>query len=341
MSVKKLDQDTFNSWVDGLTAKHSIVGVQAKGERFVFAPLAGAADLRLDYDVTMLPPKKYLLPQTEPLLTFNKTNGEHKSVLDSQPLVLFGVHPYDMIAINQMDAIFSKDNYDVHYMTRRNNATIVACDVQKASANVFAGCMETAVVKEGFDVLLTRVNGGYLAETRTEKGEALFAGVDAPDASDKDLAGREQVWKDNKKNLQKHKLKCFPTDIPSLLEKSFNHKVWEEKAGLCFSCGTCTNVCPTCYCFDVQDDVNWDMQSGERSRTWDSCQLSEFAIVAGKHNFRPDKGARFRHRYYRKGKYIADKIGHIACVGCGRCITGCVAAIANPVEIYNRLLEGE
>jgi len=31
----------------------------------------------------------------------------------------------------------------------------------------------------------------------------------------------------------------------------------------------------------------------------------------------------------------------IACVGCGRCITACVTKIANPVEIYNRLAEGQ
>jgi ferredoxin len=117
--------------------------------------------------------------------------------------------------------------------------------------------------------------------------------------------------------------------------------VWVEKGSLCFSCGTCTNVCPTCYCFDVQDDVKWDMQSGARGRTWDSCQLAEFAMVSGGHNFRPKKEERFRHRFYRKGKYLPEKIGEVACVGCGRCVTGCVADIANPVVVYNRLLEGK
>jgi ferredoxin len=68
--------------------------------------------------------------------------------------------------------------------------------------------------------------------------------------------------------------------------------------------------------------------------------LNDFAAVAGHINFRKDKAARFRHRYYRKGKYVPSKIGgQIACVGCGRCITACVANIANPVEIFNRLAE--
>ena len=339
MSVKKLDQAALDSWVDSLIAKHKVYGVQAARDRFAFKPLAHAADLRLDYDVTMLPPKKYFLPQTDDLVTFKRSGG-YESVLDSEPFVLLGVHPYDMVAINQMDTVFSSDNYDVHYMTRRDNATIVACDVQNASPDVFAGYMGSATVKEGFDVLLTKVGDAWLADARTDKGEALLNGVNAPAAADSDIAAREKVWVENE-GLQKHKCSCAPSDIPGLLEKGYDHPVWAERAELCFSCGTCTSVCPTCYCFDVRDDVDWDMESGRRTRTWDSCQLTGFATVAGGHNFRPDPTERYRHRYFRKGKYVADKIGQIACVGCGRCITGCVAKIANPVEVYNRLLEGK
>jgi ferredoxin len=68
--------------------------------------------------------------------------------------------------------------------------------------------------------------------------------------------------------------------------------------------------------------------------------LTDFATVAGDHNFRENRAARYRHRYYRKGKYLFDRMNQIACVGCGRCITACTTKIANPVEIYNTLLEG-
>jgi ferredoxin len=81
------------------------------------------------------------------------------------------------------------------------------------------------------------------------------------------------------------------------------------------------------------------METGQRYRTWDGCMLAEFAAVAGGHNFRDRQAARYRHRYNRKGLYMWDNIGEIACVGCGRCITACTANIANPVEVYNRLLE--
>jgi ferredoxin len=126
-----------------------------------------------------------------------------------------------------------------------------------------------------------------------------------------------------------------------MLEENYEHPVWAERAELCFRCGSCTNNCPTCYCFDVQDDVDWDLESGERRRSWDGCQLVRFARVAGGHNFRDDTAARFRHRYFRKGAWIAEKVGQLACVGCGRCITVCVSDIAHPPEVWNRLLEDE
>ena len=142
--------------------------------------------------------------------------------------------------------------------------------------------------------------------------------------------------------MRKHELRADPSKWPDLLDDAYEHPVWEERATLCFSCGSCNLVCPTCYCFDVREEIKWDLSSGERLRVWDGCMLTDFATVAGKHNFRKSPSARFRHRYYRKGKYVPDKIGgEIACVGCGRCITACVAKIASPVEIFNRLAEGK
>jgi len=339
MSVLKIKQETLKAWVRELIKQTRLFAVQAKGDKFDFDLLESAEAVRLDYDVSNIPPKKYFQPPVEELVHFNEQ--EFKSVVDTSPFVLFGVHPYDVNAISQMDKIFALGNKDVHYLTRRQNATIVACDVENASENVFAGCLGFATVNEGFDILLTKVDGGYLVDSRTEKGETLLAHLPASveKAADKDLKDRETVWQKNINLLQKHKLKAKPEDVSAALEKAYNHPLWEERAARCFSCGSCNLVCPTCYCFDVQDDVNWDMKSGSRSRCWDGCMLEDFATVAGDHNFRKNKADRYRHRYYRKGKYVPERIGVFSCVGCGRCISACVTHIANPVEVFNKIME--
>lgn len=343
MSVLKFTPKQFESFVSALIKTgRPVMAPQAKDDRFAYGPLTSAGDFRLDYDVTILPPKKYVLPQTETLLAF-EVGGAFKSVQQDSPMILLGVHPYDMAAINQMDDLFRQDQYDKHYMDRRKQMTIVALDVVTPSVNVFAASMGTATVDKGYDMLLTVLeDGSILADAATEKGQALLkeTGSTAEKATKDDLQARQAVWDKNQKVLNKHVLECKPSYLPKLLEHGHDHPVWEEKARLCYSCGSCNQVCPTCYCFDVQDEVNWDLKTGERKRCWDGCLLEPFAVVAGDHNFRKNRAARYRHRMYRKGKYVPEKIGgQIACVGCGRCITACTAKIANPVEIYNRLME--
>jgi NAD-dependent dihydropyrimidine dehydrogenase PreA subunit len=339
--IKKIPEQQLNEWVDGLIRQTTVIGVKAERERFVFGPLTDAADLRLDYDVTALPPRQFLQPPCETLLSF--TAQGYQSVGDDHPFVLFGVHPYDVVAICQMDAVFSQDNADTHYLHRRENATIVAVDVQKASPTVFAGAMGNSHVESGWDILLTKIGDEYLVQVATEKGKALAAGIaSARDASPADLKAREGVWKENLKSLRKSTLNAAPATWPKLLDSGYDHPVWKEKSELCFSCGSCITTCPTCYCFDVREETDWSLKAGTRVRVWDGCMLTGFATVAGNHNFRKDKAARFRHRYYRKGKFVPSKIGgQIACVGCGRCVSACVSKIANPVEVFNRLMEAQ
>src|SRR5512135_2804352 len=123
MTLKMLEPAALSQWVDGILRKNRVFGPQAHADKFDFAPLAKAADLRLDYDVAVTAPKKYFQPAREVLLAFDEKG--FRSVLDPAPFVLFGVHPYDMAAIRQMDQVFSSDNCDVHYVERRKNATII------------------------------------------------------------------------------------------------------------------------------------------------------------------------------------------------------------------------
>jgi ferredoxin len=342
MTVRKIGKDAFRKFIEGLIKDNKVFGPVAKGDRFEFEQLESAGELRLDYDVTIRPPgRKYLLPPIETLLTY-EVGGQYQSVIDETEFILLGVHPYDMEAINQSDQLFSQDNFDTHYMKRRHNATIVACDVVTPSKDVFAASMGTATVRAGFDALLTDIGDSYLMESGSRKGEKILSKVGgAVEATADDLEKREKVWTENKKRLNNHKLNCDYTKLAKLLERAYVHPVWEEKARTCFSCGSCNQVCPTCYCFNVQDDVNWDFINGKRQRAWDGCLLDGFTKVAGEHEFRKKREDRFRHRIYRKGKYVPEKIGSQipACVGCGRCVHACLPDIANPINVYNRLIQ--
>jgi ferredoxin len=69
-------------------------------------------------------------------------------------------------------------------------------------------------------------------------------------------------------------------ETPHVLERSWNSSVWHRKAEKCLACGSCNIVCPTCYCFDIREEVDESLKTGRRFREWDGCMLSGFALVA-------------------------------------------------------------
>ena len=87
------------------------------------------------------------------------------------------------------------------------------------------------------------------------------------------------------------------------------------------SCGACTYLCPTCYCFNMTDEQA--VNKGERIRSWDSCMFPHFTLETSGHNPRSKKAQRFKQRVGHKFVYYPEKYGELACSGCGRCIRFC------------------
>ena len=117
----------------------------------------------------------------------------------------------------------------------------------------------------------------------------------------------------------------------------YDHPDWKKGVDICLSCSACTALCPTCYCFEIHDNVGTkNPKEGERKRSWSSCQVQEFTKVAGEHVFRKEREERFKHRIYHQLDYFKQKNGINLCVGCGRCIEACPTRI-DFVEIINEM----
>ena len=195
MPEKYLTKPAFAALVDALIGEQTVVGVKQRDNAFAFDRLASADELHLDYDVTILPPKVYLQPPREDILQF-KAGSEPTAepILEEEPLILVGIHPYDMTAINLMDKVFAADNPDPYYLRRRANTTIICSNIQKVADRSFANQLGTHRVTEGFDLFLTDIGAGYVVEVGTEKGEALLAraeGVSEP--TPEQLAERDKA----------------------------------------------------------------------------------------------------------------------------------------------------
>jgi ferredoxin len=126
----------------------------------------------------------------------------------------------------------------------------------------------------------------------------------------------------------------WPEDLPrercEITLESFqaaaDAAVWTEEGKRCLGCGACSAVCPTCYCFDMQDAAAVD-GTVTRQRVWDNCFFAEHGKVAGDYDFRPGRASRLRFRMEHKRFSFGALRGQDSCVGCGRCRKAC------PVDI--------
>jgi len=173
MTASFMRSDDFPAFVTAMIEAGPVYGPVAKRSRFVFERLETPEELRLDYDVTILPPKKLFFPPSQDLLHFD--GAGFGAALEPTEKILLGVHFYDVKAIDQTDLLFSERNYDINYMAHRQTTTIIASNIQTVSKRAFFASVGADVEAEGHDAFLTATNGGYVLETRTERGEALLA----------------------------------------------------------------------------------------------------------------------------------------------------------------------
>jgi len=331
---------SLKSMVESLAREMEVVGVKSRHGKYVYDKIASFEELRLDYDVTAMPLTKYLLPAKETLLKF-KVGDEPKvePVIEAIPKAIIGIHPYDIKAIELLDDVFMTTNPDPNYIARRQNTIIIGVDCLNPSPKSFAPSMGTHLTETGFDLLLTNIGADYMVSVGSEKGADLLAKHAQVREPTGDEIAKQKAVRDEA--LAKYKLSLdIPKErLPKLLEESYDDPYWESRSESCLSCGSCVMVCPTCFCFDVKDNVSLNLKDGERLRQWDGCMLIDFAKVATGENFRHDKASRLRHRIFRKGKYILERYGRFGCVGCGRCATACLAEIASPLEAFNAIAE--
>ncbi|MBW2109544.1 MAG: 4Fe-4S dicluster domain-containing protein, partial [Deltaproteobacteria bacterium] len=173
----------------------------------------------------------------------------------------------------------------------------------------------------GLDVLLTEVDDVLFARALSKKGQDLLQAAGPLPAAEPGLVEQAQAVEQKAQDLITVKLdtsRLSGIDMLCLYEADF----WHTVQFACINCGTCTYLCPTCWCFDIQDEAYG--QTGVRMRNWDSCMFPLFTRHASGHNPRGQKLQRVRQRFMHKFKYYVDRYDKgVACVGCGRCIRHC------------------
>ncbi len=326
-----MDEVEIYDFITWLKQDAAVIAAHKKGETsYTFKKVEKAEDVILDYPRTIQPLKKFFLPPKEELLSFNlKENSYNKAEIKSEKKVFFAIHSYEMQSILCLDYNMAQGNPESNYVTRRENSTFIGISFKPDDYHFSKSVGIEIEDMEGFVLYLNKVENGYTVYVVNNEGQTIIDGF-----------GKAKPLETNGKFEQKDfhaKIRYHYNRLPKIFDHVYKSKVWEETAKRCLGCGTCNLLCPTCYCFDVSDEIELDVESGKRERVWDSCMLNPFARVAGGENFREYLSHRTRHRLYRKFKYITEKSGKLQCVGCGRCTKYCPAGISM-TEIVNNLI---
>jgi sulfhydrogenase subunit beta (sulfur reductase) len=337
MFFRIMDHSRVPDLLRGLAQEREVFGPTEKDGRFVFSRIADVGDLRLDYDTTLLPPKKLFFPQEDVMMRFD---FEGDDVIDdlpaSTPRVIFGLHPCDINGLLLMDNVFMRDYEDPYYKARREATLLVGISCTP-SETCFCNAWGTDEVHWGFDIFLTDLGDRYFVSIRSVQGaELIDRFVETREITAEDTAAFQEVTRAFKGSFGGT---LDTAQLPLLLDAKFNSEIWDELGDRCLSCGACSMVCPTCYCFDVVDRLSPDQKTGVRERRWDSCQFREFAEVAHGENFRSSRASRIKYRYYHKQWGYLSKFERVLCVGCGRCERACKAGIS-PREVVRALEKG-
>ena len=328
-----LPKTVMESFFDALENEGNVYApVRMTDKNHSFQQVASVEEADLSYSRTMIPPKKFFIPQKETIFNFNIKEETYAEPCHlDEGLVLLGVHSCDINALNLLDKVFMTDLPDKYYQERRKNTFLVGVSCQP-DEHCFCKSTNTSYAREGFDLFLHDIGEKYFVRVATEKAYQFIEANSElfVDSTTEDMKSFREA---EKKFLDSFQLELETHGLQDFLDLSYDSAVWEEYGDRCLGCGSCNLVCPRCRCYDVHDEVKLDLNTGERIRKWYSCMLKDHGLVAGGHNFRPTSKERIRNRFNCKGSLREDLPN---CVGCGRCTTFCPAEI-DFVEVMKKV----
>ncbi len=351
MNFINIDKKDWDQGIDLSRKAYRLFGPVTDKNGCRFQELAPGTAPEMDVRDTVMSPKCVIFPQSEPIITscLDENKKDHhimkRAETDYSPRAVLGIRPYDAKAVQLVKLNFDTDDYrDPYWCDAYEATTFVGLAENHPGPLDFSMSVGSGpFAEEGLDVLLADMDDKYVAKVLTDKGQAYMDACGFNNIADeKETSALFDILK---KQAEKEAVSNVSTD--HLKEKTLldlhEAPFWDDLAFACINCGTCTFVCPTCWCFDIQDETK--LKESTRYRNWDTCMSPLFTRHATGHNPRGEKTQRVRQRFMHKLKYFLDKYDQgIMCVGCGRCVKSCpvnidIRQVCETMNAYEKLVD--
>ena len=286
--------------------------------------------------------KQFLHPARRTLWKELEDGTLHAEADEDPPRYAFiGVRGCDLAAIRRLDRVLMSTAYpDGSYQRRRQSVFIVAVNCTEPGETCFCASMGTGPeAGPGYDLALTeRIDESghrFVVQVATLTGQWVINDVLHSNASDEEVAEAHAAVTEAANKMGR----AMPdVDLRDLIRDSRQSPLWQEIAQRCMVCGSCTMVCPTCFCTTVEDATDLTGKRAERTQRWSSCFDIDFSYIHGG-SLRSPPASRYRQWMSHKLGTWHDQFGESGCVGCGRCVAWCPAGI-DITEEAARLAEG-
>jgi ferredoxin len=273
------------------------------------------------------------MPYREDMATFRMEGRDWDKRVDyniDRPYIFFGLHACEINALNTLDKVLLSSNYPMpYYAAKRKNMFIIGIDCEP-QPYCFCRSMGSDTVMHGFDMFITDLGASYFIEILSDTAFNFLKKINTSEPVEADHLEYMKIVAEKNNKFTAH---VDTTDLTKILDMEFQSDVWKYWGDKCLSCGTCANVCPTCYCYSIEETVAINLLSAKKTKMLYSCNFIDFAEVAGGHNFRSERHSRLKYRFYHKHRGFVEAFEESLCVGCGRCGESCLAEITVPEVI--------
>ncbi|BAS26442.1 4Fe-4S dicluster domain-containing protein [Limnochorda pilosa] len=353
-SFSVIDPGGLDALIRALRAGgYAAVGPTVHDRAVVYAPIEGVRDLpagwtdrqekgtyRLEptgggaffaYTAGALPWKAYLTPPRVRLWQAERNGHLRFRVDQAEPprLALIGVRACELAAMEMQDATLLQGPYpDPVYRARREQAFILAVACTRAGGTCFCASTGTGpAIRSGFDLALTEQTTPYhrfVVQVGSQEGRRILAAANPRPARESEVRRAAGAVEEAARSMGR---RLEAGTLRKALGASVEGPIWEEVASRCLGCGNCTMVCPVCGCHTATESTNLEGTRSERRRRWDSCFSLAFGYIHGG-PVRASGASRYRQWLFHKlgGEPVPGQATS-GCVGCGRCITWCPAAV--------------
>ncbi len=336
-----MTKTNFLELINFLQKNHKVYGpVLDRSGRLLVKEIKDPEKIILNGRLTHYSFKNLFLPSHETLFDYDHQKLKEPN-LSYKKQAIVGMTISDLEALELYDQVFVKDPY---YQERRRQTLVIGYSL--AGKKSFS---EELIYEQQFEEdILEHVKFDVFCELResgtndtnnssdfckvfagSENGIKILDGFGYKDYENIKYVGpiREPAFASEEAVVGKGGLDKTMMAVYNKMRKGYAKKVWEDIGKRCIECGQCTLVCPTCYCFRIDDEPSLDRGKGKRVRCWDACMYHEFSEISGKTRLLKSTEQRMWFWFYHKFVRIPEKYKIPGCVKCGRCSRVC------PVDI--------